>query len=76
MQTKTKKQNQVKWYSVDAKRPEDGQKVAFKPLLDDFDVDDITYEGIYIKSEDMFFIGFEDEGDFLFSFGVSFWKTI
>jgi hypothetical protein len=50
--------------------------VAFKPLLDDFDVDDITYEGIYIKSEDMFFIGFEDEGDFLFSFGVSFWKTI
>lgn len=76
MQTIAKKSSLVNWYSVDQKKPKDGQKVAFKPLLGDFDIDDITYEGFYIKSEDMFFIGFEDKGDFLFSFSVSFWKTI
>ena len=76
MQTKTKRQNQVKWYSVDVNKPADGQKVAFKPVLGDFDIDDITYEGVYIEKEDMFFIGFGEDGDFLFSFQVSFWKSI
>jgi len=76
MQKKTKKQNQVKWYSIDLIKPQDAQKVAFKPLLCDFDTDDITYEGMYIQKEDMFFIGNGETGDFLFSFQVSFWKTI
>jgi hypothetical protein len=76
MQTQTKKQNQVKWYSIDLMKPQDGQKVAFKPVLGDFDIDDITYEGVYLLSEDMFFIGNEETGDFLFSFQVSFWKNI
>lgn len=32
------------------------------------------WEGTYIKEEDMFFIGFEDGGDFRYSFQVTEWE--
>jgi hypothetical protein len=35
-----------------------------------------VWEGLYIKKEDMFFIGFEDIGDFRFSFQVTEWEYI
>jgi len=35
-----------------------------------------VWEGTYIKKEDMFFIGFEDNGDFIFSFQVTEWEYI
>jgi hypothetical protein len=31
------------------------------------------YEGLWIEAEDMFYIGFEDQGSFLYSFEVSEW---
>jgi hypothetical protein len=61
------------WYSVDLELPLDGEKVTFKPIKND-KKDSLEFHGIYIFSEDMFFIGFEDEGDFLFSNQVAFWR--
>jgi len=31
------------------------------------------YEGLWIEDENMFFIGFEEQGNFLYSFEVSEW---
>jgi hypothetical protein len=31
------------------------------------------HEGLWIDSEQMFFIGFENNGDFLFAFDVAYW---
>ena len=61
------------WYSVDLKLHEDGQKVTFKPTENN-NANNLEFDGVYIKSEDMFFIGFENEGDFYFSNRVAFWK--
>jgi hypothetical protein len=61
------------WYSVDLQLPQDGQKVTFKPTENN-NANNLEFDGIYIKSEDMFFIGFEETGDFLFSSQVAFWK--
>ena len=34
------------------------------------------WEGTYIKEEDMFFIGFDDNGDFRYSFQIIDWEYI
>ncbi len=52
------------------KKPKDNQKVRFT------DFNGKTYDGLYIQSEDMFFIGFEESGDFLFRLQVKSWKEI
>jgi hypothetical protein len=66
----------VIWYSPDVKKPLDGQKIAFKPITES-DEQDLTYEGLYIEKEDMYFVGFEDTSDgFFFSWGIAFWKNL
>jgi hypothetical protein len=51
-------------------RPKDKQKVSFTGE------DGESYEGMFIDSEDMFFIGFEDSGDFLYASQVESWKPL
>jgi hypothetical protein len=64
------------WYSPDVQKPLDRQKIVFKPITDS-DKQNLTYEGIYIESEDMYFVGFEDASDhFYFSWGIAFWRTL
>jgi hypothetical protein len=58
------------WYSPDVKKPLDMQQIVFKPLKDSDE-----HEGIYIESEDMYFVGLEDASDhFYFSWGIAFWR--
>lgn len=64
------------WYSPELKKPENLQKIAFKPIIES-DEQDVTLEGLYIESEDMFFVGFEDSSDhFYYSWGIAFWKNL
>jgi hypothetical protein len=65
----------TKWFSTELAKPKDQQKIKFKPIIDDTVCDNITYTGMYIEKEDMFFIGEENEGDFLFSSQVLFWAN-
>jgi len=51
-------------------RPKDNQKVSFT------DGDGETFEGIFIADEDMFFIGFEETGDFLYASQIESWKPL
>ena len=55
----------IKWYSVELQLPKNGQKVTFKPTENN-NANNLEFDGIYIKSEDMFFIGFEETGHFLY----------
>ena len=64
----------IKWYSVELQLPEDGQKVTFKPV-DNNANNSLDIHGIYIKSENMFFVGFEETGDFYFASRIAFWKN-
>jgi hypothetical protein len=56
------------WYSPEVKKPFDQQKVVFRTSLGK------EFVGLFIEKEDMFFVGFEEQGDFLFSREVEFWK--
>jgi hypothetical protein len=56
------------WYSPEVKKPYDQQKVVFRTSLGK------EFVGLFIEKEDMFFVGFEEQGDFLFSQEVEFWK--
>lgn len=51
-------------------RPQDNQKVLFT------DEEGNEHEGLYIEDEDMFFIGFDDTGDFLYAMQVQSWKPL
>ena len=51
-------------------RPKDNQKVSFT------DENGESYEGSYIADEDMFLIGFDVTGDFLFAMQVESWKPL
>lgn len=64
------------WYSPDLKKPIDGQKIAFKPIGQG-DEQEITYEGLYIEKEDMFYVGYDDCSEwFFFSWDIAFWKKL
>jgi hypothetical protein len=52
----------------DFERPADRQKVKWKR--------DSEYEGVYIESEDLFTIGFDNEADFIFASFVESWKPL
>lgn len=65
----------IKWYSPEVKKPYDNQVVEFKPTAE-MDEQDVTYEGLYIESDDLFFIGFAERGDFIHSPFVAFWRPI
>ena len=51
-------------------RPEEDRKIAFT------DVDGMTHKGLYIKEEDMFFIGFGLTGDFRYAFDIHEWHYV
>jgi len=51
-------------------RPEEDRKIAFT------DVEGMTHKGLYIKEEDMFFIGFGLTGDFRYSFDIHEWHYV
>jgi hypothetical protein len=59
------------WYLSD-KSPSDGDVVLFQPK-EECNRDNVVYAGVYVASEKMFYIGFEESGDFLFSFDVKRW---
>jgi len=40
------------------------------------DMDNNVYDGLFIQKENLFFIGFEESGDFLFSFQVKAWEKL
>lgn len=58
------------WYSTEVIKPKDEQKVLFKTT------DNKELAGIFIEAEDMFFVGFQDSGDFYYSFDVEFWRVL
>ena len=51
-------------------RPKDNQRVSFT------DDNGEKHEGIYIEDEDMFFIGFDDTGDFIFASQIDSWTPL
>ena len=51
-------------------RPEEDRKIGFT------DVDGETHKGLYIKEEDMFFIGFGLTGDFRYAFQIHEWHYV
>ena len=51
-------------------RPKDNQHISFK------DKKGNEHEGIFIEDENMFFIGFEETGDFLYFAEVVSWKPL
>ena len=64
------------WYSIDVEKPKDMQKIEFKPITE-LDEQNVTYQGIYIEKEDMFFVGFEDTTEnFYFSWGIAYWRNL
>jgi hypothetical protein len=59
------------WHSADIK-PEDNARIKFKK----YDSPEI-YEGLFIKKEDMFFVGFENESDnFYYSQFIEKWALL
>lgn len=60
------------WLDPDAIKPTDNQEVAF---IDKVSPETI-YKGSYIKSQDMFFIGFADVGNFRFSREILKWISL
>lgn len=51
-------------------RPDSDRKIEFT------DVDGNTFKGLFIKEEDMFFIGFGLTGDFRYSFQIHEWHYV
>ena len=69
-QNKIKKETKkIKWYSTDMKLPKNGSSIVFMPLDSS-----LEFTGLYIKSEKLFFIGFEEAGEFYYSNQIAFWK--
>jgi hypothetical protein len=62
-----KAKTQLKALKEGFERPEEDRKIAFT------DVDGVTHKGLYIKEEDMFFIGFGLTGDFRYAFDIHDW---
>lgn len=62
---------EIVWYSPEIK-PKDNQKIRFS-VKDN----DLILEGLYIESENMFFVGFENESDeFYFSWQIEKWCVL
>lgn len=59
----------IKWYSTDMKLPKDGSSIVFMPTDSS-----LEFKGLYIKSEKLFFIGFEEAGEFYYYNQIAFWK--
>lgn len=55
---------------INMERPKDNQHISFK------DKKGNEHEGIFIEDENMFFIGFEETGDFLYFAEVVSWKPL
>jgi len=51
-------------------KPEEDRKIEFTDIYGN------TFKGLYIKDEDMFFIGFGLTGDFVYSYEIHNWKYI
>ena len=51
-------------------KPEEDRKIEFTDIYGN------TFKGLYIKDEDMFFIGFGLTGDFVYSSDIHNWKYI
>jgi hypothetical protein len=67
------------WIKPTEAKPKDGQKIEFKvnneKLKSNFSHSE--KKGLYIESEDMFFVGFENESDdFYFSWYVLCWRPL
>jgi len=58
------------WYQPTDCKPKDGEVIVFK------DDNNVEHHGIFIEKEDMFFIGYEDCGEFRFSNQVEFWRYL
>lgn len=65
--------NKLEWRNPKNKLPKDNQVVLFK-LTDS--IENWVLAGIYVEAEKMFFIGFEQVGDFKYSFDVLEWIPI
>jgi hypothetical protein len=51
-------------------KPEEDRKIEFTDIYGN------TFKGLYIKDEDMFFLGFGLTGDFIYSSDIHNWKYI
>mgnify|MGYP000553993949 CR=1 FL=1 len=51
-------------------KPDENRKIEFTDIYGN------TFKGLYIKDEDMFFIGFGLTGDFVYSSDIHNWKYI
>ena len=60
----------VKWFLPAVKMPFSKQRVRF------IDNNGSEHLGIFIQSEDMFFIGFDEFGDFRFTYEVYAWTSV
>jgi hypothetical protein len=65
-----KAKTQLKPLEAGFKRPEEDRKIEFT------DADGVTHKGLYIKAEDMFFIGFGLTGDFRYAFDIHEWHYV
>jgi hypothetical protein len=67
------------WIKITEGKPSNLQKIEFIvniPCSDKKDVKDLK-KGLYLESEDMFFVGFEDESDeFYFSWSIESWRPL
>jgi hypothetical protein len=66
------KNNLHEWYLAKDKLPKENTPILFKPKEETKRMN-VIYLGEYIKSDNMFYIGIEDSGDFLFAFDVYKW---
>ena len=51
-------------------KPEENRKIEFTDIYGN------TFKGLYIKDEDMFFIGLGLTGDFMYSYEIHNWQYI
>lgn len=64
------------WFSPKEKKPKNFQKIAFIPVTES-DEQSFIWEGLYIETEDMYFVGFGDESDhFYFSSKIESWSNL
>ena len=59
------------WRNPKNSLPKNNELVVWKPNESDW-----TLAGIYIESEKMFYIGFEERGDFMYYFEIEKWIPV
>jgi hypothetical protein len=67
------------WIKIAEGKPKNLQEIQFKLKTDVLNstYSNLVKNGLYIESEDMFFVGFEDESDeFYFSWSIEHWRPL